>query len=354
MALEESPKSRTTAEYVKRKYLSVSTLLEYARCPRRYFHRKCGLVHNNEALAPQYGTCMHSAVPVALTSSDLGSTMNAFLAQWEPIELELALNGFEEDPKRNRVTAQRSLQHFIFTHEGQKSLYKLLPPPVGGLETDERTSPFEVPWAIDIGLEVPLVGRLDGLCQHRDTGEHYVWEFKTTSYLDARFFDAHEMYPQNLTYSVVANTQLSMNVKGVMVEAMLVNERKVDNVVQPIPVQLHHMEDILVWLKKTGRMILDAEAEFLNRSDPNDFTAFEKNFCGCTPYPHFYWPGYRCEYADMCRVPDWRPMASLYKVVPDHDFLAEKGISLTQATVSASTPMQGGPINGSKSEPKSN
>lgn len=319
----------TEIEYRPRKYLSVSTLVNYARCPRRYFYDKCGLRSDGLMLAPTYGSCMHEAVPVALETEKLEPAMEAFLKGWVPVEEEMETRGIE-DKKRTRIHAARSLQHFIFTHSGRKSIYKLVPPPEGALPLDNKTSSFEVPWAIDIGLRVPLVGRLDSMCEHRDTGEPWVWELKTTSRLNAGFFDAHEMYTQNLTYVLVGQT-LNIPVAGVIVEGILVDARKVDNQCQMIPVQQHHLEDIMMWLKRTGQSLLDAEDKYAHWvtvkgtesafPDIEPVNAFPKDFTGCTAYTHYYIPAWRCEYADLCRVPDWRSLTDLYKVVPDHDFL---------------------------------
>lgn len=318
---------RLEPEYRPRKYVSVSTLTSYSRCPRKYFYEKNGLRHDSLQLNPEYGKAMHEAVPVALETEDVELALEAFLSIWEDIEKEIEIRGI--DPKKhNRHNASRSLQHFIFTHAGRKSIYKLTPPPEGGLERDETTSPYEIPWAIDIGERVPLAGRLDGICKHRDTGEPWVWELKTTGmYLNSQFFDAHEMYTQNLTYALVSQTNLDVPAAGVIIEGMLVHDKKVDNQCQMIPIQPHHLEDVLLWLQRTTRSLLEAEdmyADLLVKHDGDANAAalaFPKDFTGCTPYTHYYRPGWRCDFADLCRVPDWRSLSDLYKVVPDHDFL---------------------------------
>lgn len=316
--MDEQPQE---VKYRPRTYLSVSTLVNYARCKRRYFYDKCGLRSDGIMLAPRYGSCMHEAVPVALETSNLGQSMDAFIKGWVEVEEEMELRGIE-DKKRTRKHAERSLQHFIFTHSGRKSIYNLVPPPEGALPLDDKTSSFEVPWAIDIGLRVPLVGRLDGMCEHRDTGESWIWELKTTSRLNAGFFDAHEMYVQNLTY-VLVGQMLQIPVAGVIIEGMLVDAKKVDNQCQMIPVQEHHLEDVLLWLQQTGQSLLDAEENYalLEEQGDNPINSFPKDFTGCTPYTHYYMPAWRCDYADLCRVPDYRMLTDLFKVVPDHDFL---------------------------------
>lgn len=323
---ESESEERLEPTYRPRKYVSVSTLCSYVRCPRKYFYEKNGLRQDTLSLNPEYGSAMHEAIPVALETESLEQSMDAFLTYWVDIEKEIEVRGIDAK-KHNRHSASRTLQHFIFTHSGRKSIYKLMHPPEGSLEREGTTSPFEVPWAIDIGARVPLAGRLDGLCTHRDTGESWVWELKTTGrYLNSQFFDAHEMYTQNLTYALVSQT-LDVPCAGVIIEGVLVHASKVDNQCQMIPIQPHHLEDVLLWLQRTTDSLLDAEivyAELLEEHDGNAnlaAKAFPKDFTGCTPYTHYYTPGWRCDFADLCRVPDWRALSDLYKVMPDHDFL---------------------------------
>ncbi len=313
--------------YRPRKYLSISTLLDYMRCPRKYFYAKCGLSSLEEPLAPQYGLAMHKAIPTALALEDLDAAMKDFLSVWEETEDKIS-ESFDgvEDPKRNRKTARRTLQHFIHTHKSSKSLYKLYQPEwTGMIQTDKKTSDFEVPWVIDIGLDIPLVGRFDGACRHRDTDEEWLWELKTTSRLNSNFFEAHEMYPQTLTYSLVAKTLFGVDIKGVMVEGVLVSKTKVDNIVQPVPVLDHHLQDILTLLQINGQRLLDMEGAMENLTDA---TPFHKDFSGCTPYPHYYMPGWRCDYADLCRAPDWKPFTGMFNVREEHDFLRSTDLTV--------------------------
>lgn len=306
--------------YRKRKYLSVSTLLSYTRCKRRYFYQKNGLEQNETPLAPQYGNAHHKAIPVALETADIDLAMAAFLEGWGSVEEQIAMSEDPPSKKWNRTRARCSLSHYIHTHKDNKSIFKLTPPPSGAIKVDNLTSNFEVPWAIDIGLSVPLVGRLDSLCQHRDTNENWVWEFKTTSRLNAQFFEAHDMSIQNLTYTLAARTMTSLDIQGVIVEGMLISPNKVENMTHPILVQPHHLEAIKKWLYRTGAELLDLECRMKGCTDPAD--VWTQNFAACTPYSFFYMPGYRCEFADLCRVPDWKSMTALYDIKPEHDFLA--------------------------------
>jgi hypothetical protein len=302
--------------YTKREYLSVSTLVEFDRCPRRYFYRKYGLQPPDDYPQLTYGTAMHKAVPVALETENLSEALKAFCSVWNPVVEENP--EWATDPTHNIFAAQKSLKHFIFSRGSGKCLYKLIRPPEGSLVSEESESEFECPWTVDVELPVPLAGRFDSFCRHRDTNKLWIYEFKTTSRLTSSFFDAHEMSPQNLVYTLIGQTLQGEPVEGVMVEGMLKHKTKVENMTQPIPVQDHHLYDALEWIQRTGQRLLDMEAKM---EDLHDATPFYKNFCGCTPYIHYYMSGYRCEYADLCRVPDWATLKSLYREVPDHDFL---------------------------------
>ena len=310
--------------YRPRKYLSVSTLISFARCPRRYFYQKCGLQSYGIALAPTYGQAMHKAIPVALTTGDSAAAFAAFMEIWEPVEAQRKEEGYAEDDRRNPRTAMRSISHFIHTHKDDKSLYRLVAPPEGSLIPDEQTSDYEIAWVLDINLPVPLVGRFDGLCQHRDTEEKYIWEFKTTSRLGGSFFEAHEMNIQNFAYTLAGQTATGWDIRGLMVEGMLVSKTKVDNLCQPIPAQPHHLRDIITWLYRVGHDLLSVEqyAHQLMSEGRDPCDAFTKHFEACTPYAFFYMSGFRCEYADLCNVPSWRHLTDLYTVADEHDFLS--------------------------------
>ncbi len=295
-------------EYRKREYLSYSTLLSFARCPRRYMYQKMGVYPREEAPALSYGTAMHKAIDVAVTSG-LDAAMKAFDSVWEE---RLA------DSKRSRARAREQLAHFIFAHAGSRSIYTRLEAPKHlnlsgneGIKLDETTSPLEIPFAIDIGLPVPLMGRLDGWCRHRDTGELWGFEFKTTSRLSGGMFDCLELNPQVLTYALVLKALTGEKIRGIMYEAMLIDPKKVDSMTHPVLVSDHHVDSILVWLRYYGAMLLACEERM----------EFPQNFSGCSSYPHFYIPGSHCEYENLCRVPDFNFMLDYYEIRPEHSMV---------------------------------
>ncbi len=284
--------------YKKREYLSYSTLLSFARCPRKYFYTKCGIYPAEESNALAYGTAMHKAVDEGIRNG-LDAAMAAFESMWDDSHA---------DPKRSLDRARAQISHYLFNFQKGRSLYVPLDPPEGAIKVDDQTSPYEIPFVIDIGLPIPLTGRLDGWCMHRDTGEYWGREFKTTSVLSTAMFDSLDMNPQLLTYALILRTLTSKSIRGIMFDAMLIDKSKVDCITHPVLIQDHHVDDILLWLRYHGELLLACE----ERGE------FPKNFAGCNSYPFFYKPGSLCEYSNLCRVPDWRNMLPYYTIKEDH------------------------------------
>lgn len=302
--------------YRPREYISLSTLVSFIRCPRRYFYQKCGIASHDEPAALHYGTAMHRAISVAAMEG-LEPAMVAFASVWDE---SLA------DNKRSLKRARDQLTYFVLTHKGSKSLYKFLPPPTSDVKLEEDTSPYEIPFVIDVGLPVPIAGRLDGWVEHRDTKKRYAYEFKTTSRLTSSLFDSLELNPQLLTYALVVRTVTGQPIEGVMFEAMLIDPKKVDNLTHPQSIADHHLDDIVVWLRYYGAHLLDCERRYaealVKGGDPQDpANFFPKNFAGCSSYPHFYIPGSQCEFSNLCRVERWQNMLPYYSIKPEHKLI---------------------------------
>lgn len=289
-----------------REHLSLSTLLSFARCPRRFFYQKCGLVDKRPAPALSYGVAMHLAFPIAMIDG-LDAAVEAFKSVWDE---SIA------DDKRNLSHAIASLQHFVFTHQAGKAIYGFVKPPVGDMTLDTETSEWEVPFAIDIGLPVPLVGRIDGLVKHRDTGDLWGLEFKTMGRMTGYTMEAFEMHPQLLTYTLALKTVTEQPIVGFMVEAMLVDKKKVDGMTHLVHIMDHHVDDIYQWLHTLGASLLAMEEQSMALAKAGEDPAgpFIKDFSGCTAYPSFWIPSFRCDFTNLCRPPDWRQAVCLYDV----------------------------------------
>lgn len=292
----------TELSYRKREYLSYSTLLSFARCPRRFFYQKNGIMARGSSAALVYGTAMHKAVDIGLLNG-LDAAVECFRGLWDE-----QLN----DEKRNPQRAVAQLRHYLHTHQAGRSIYQPLTPPPSGVEMSEEVSPLEIPFVLDLGLPIPLVGRLDGWGIHRDTGEFWAREFKTTSRLHSSMFDGLELNPQILTYVLVCKTVTMQKIRGVMFDVMLIDKAKVESIIHPVHVPDHLVDDILLWLRYHGELLLACEAR----------GEFPKNFAGCSSYPLFYQSGSHCEYENLCRVPDWRTMTRFYDIVQDHKMIS--------------------------------
>jgi hypothetical protein len=294
--------------YKPREWLSISSLVSFARCPRKFFYGSgCRLSSVGDKPALDFGTAIHKGFPECLVgdhSTKLMRAMQAFMSCWRP-----ELN----DDKRNPIRAQAMFNDVIATH--YNSIYQLLPPPNGALSIEDKVSDYEIPFAIDIGLDVPLVGRIDGWGRHRDTGEIWGVELKTSSELSARFLDSFQFNPQPLCYTLALKGLSKENVRGVMIEGLRVSKTNAETAIHPIYVQDHHLDAFIKWAQFIGGMILECEkrGEFLQYPS------------GCGPYSMFGSPGYQCEYMQLCQVHDWTTLKNLYVQGEDRVFeLAKK------------------------------
>jgi hypothetical protein len=202
--------------YKPREWLSISSLVSFARCPRKFFYGSgCRLISYTEKAALDFGTAIHKGFPECLVGehgTKLPRAMSGFMSCWRQ-ELD--------DEKRNVARAQAMFNDVILTH--YNSIYKLLPPPAGVLSIEDKVNDYEIPFAIDIGLDVPLVGRIDGWGSHRDTNELWAIELKTSSELSPRFLDSFQLNPQPLCYTLALKQLTGEKVRGCMIEGLSVS-----------------------------------------------------------------------------------------------------------------------------------
>ncbi len=307
--------------YRPREYLSISTLLSFARCPRKYMYEKMGLESRESSVtALVYGTAMHKAIPYAI-AGDPKRAFEEFQTEWDE---QLA------NKTRSLASAQRNLAHCAFTHQRGALFDRLeLPPEIPGVRrAPESTNDYEIAFAIDVGLPIPIGGRIDGWCKHRDDGTWWGYEFKTTSRLNASFFEGFQMNPQVLTYALVLDTISDHKIEGVMVEGMLCHATKVDSMVSPVRIQPHHLEAQRSWLRYYGNLLLACEekyqAAYERGTEYGAYPAesyFPQNFAGCSPYPWFYMSGFSCDFQPLCLADDFRHIAPMFNIKPPHEFI---------------------------------
>ena len=289
--------------YRKREWLSVSALLDFSRCPRRFFYKNCGLSKEFEHPALSFGTAIHKAFPLVITQG-LEAGVAAFDSVWDKSL---------EDPKnrayksRNRLRAILMLTEVYRTHCVSPSIYELLPPPSSSINLDDNVSDYEVAFAVDIGLPIPLVGRIDSMVRHKDTGELWALELKTASEVSSRYLEGFEGSPQVLAYTLAIKT-MEASARGTFIEALLVSATRTLVQIQPVYVHDHQLESFVKWAQYVGGMILKMEEQ---ENFPTDFS-------GCYPYPQFGMPGYFCDYKNLCHLgEDWTNYKDLF-VVRDH------------------------------------
>lgn len=280
--------------YLPAPALSVSTLVSFSRCPRKYFYSFGVEIGTEEHIALKFGEAIHAGLGYAF-SSDLTNAMRKFDLVWQDRE---------GDAKNNRIAGSKIFLQFGEAHALSRSIYKLLPPPSGILPIADRISDYEIPFAIDIGLSVPLVGRIDGVCEHRDTGEKWVLEFKTTSEMSSRFFSGFTINPQLIAYTLALRT-FGIPVRGAMVEGIFKPKGvtgKNDCMTQPVFVTDSMIEDFLTWARWNGSQILACEK----------YKNFPKDISSCVPYSQFGQPGYTCDFQPLCLMKDWTVGRSMY------------------------------------------
>ncbi len=287
--------------YQKREWVDASSLVAFVRCPRLFFYGYgCGLKEQGvEHAALTYGSALHAAIPF-LHKEDLDGARGAFGKVWG--------DGDEvhEDKKRNTSTADMLMRSYMHAHSGGRSIYKIVPRPEQTMVIEDGVSDDEIPFAIDIGLSVPLIGRIDACGEHRDTHDIWAVEYKTSSFMGANFFMAFVYNVQIFTYVLALSTMIDEPVMGGIVEGLQVAKTKCDTMSHPVPIAEWRMEEYLVWLKGKITDLLACET----------LGDWEKNPCGCTSFSMFGGlPSFPCRFMSLChQVPDWTQLKSLFRV----------------------------------------
>lgn len=282
--------------YTNAPAISISTLNAFSRCTRKYFYSFGIGIGKEEHLALKFGEAIHAALPSAFFGSH-DEAMTCFLKVWETRDQFM-------DTKRNSLNASMMLKDYMSTHADGKSIYKLFKPTQDFTQVSDKISDYEVPFQVDIGLPIPLAGRIDALAIHRDTGKPWIIEWKTSSEMSARLLDGFCFSPQILCYTLVARMH-NIEAVGGMVELLKVSSAKKDphgTILQPIFVTDEKITKFLAWARYWGTELLKAEKE----------RSFLANISACTTYPQHGSPGYLCEYSPLCEQPDWTSLKHMY------------------------------------------
>ena len=271
--------------YSRKKWYSPSSLCVTSMCLRKHFWksgcRLCTVKPKHCSL--DFGSAIHSALPVALTEGPARG-IEEFKKVWADTE---------GDDKRCLSRAEDMICDFCL----KAKPYEVLKAPESRLK-GSGTGEFEIPFAIDIGLERPLAGKLDGWARHRVTGELWGVEYKTTSGLGTFFFEGFRRSPQIAAYSLAIRAMTGEDITGVMLEGLLVAKVKISNLLQPITMLDRELEIFLTWAKEQEERIKRCESSGL----------WPQNFAACNAYSWFWRPSGNCEFMDLCQAKDWREL----------------------------------------------
>lgn len=268
-------------------YISNGGLSDWRRCPARYYFKHLLGIEAAGSNAPplEYGIAIHRAVAY-VQRGDLDTAIDVFRSSWKA-------SGCEEDNKRNILNAQKLLSEFYRRQITQKQRpYTIIEPPE--TDFDETYSDQEFDFCMELtNHEIPLIGRIDAICQNNMDGKYWGIEYKTTSELGQRFLNAFEINSQVLGYtSVLAMYFGAENVDGFYLEAFRVSSATAMTTTVPIYVHSSQVELFL----ETFENSLNGIVQSIENGK------FLQDVSACTTYNQHGSPGYLCEFAPLCKA----------------------------------------------------
>jgi len=286
--------------YRPRKHLSPSSMSCASRCLRRFFYQYgLGLrAPGRSTLYLTYGEAIHCGL-AACYENDVDKAMEGFMRVWGDLE---------GDEKRNPKRAYKVFEEFARRIQGAP--YRLVDPPEG-VPVVNSISDKELPFSIDIGLEIPVVGRIDAIGEHLQTKELWAIEFKTTSELSTRFLSGFSLMPSFITYALALSMYENKKVGGTFLEALRTSAVNAESLSFPIYFEEQAYEDLLAWYGEQYRKIKACE----------ELDYWPKNLAACNSYAQFGEPGYTCEYQSLCLQADWKSALGLYEIEEERPFL---------------------------------
>lgn len=290
-------------------YISISSLCAFTRCPRKFFYSNVvRLKQYTEHPALAFGTAIHFALPAAFDGG-VDAGVAAFDKVWER-------EG--DDPVRNRALAIKIIKSYCDIHKEGRSIYSLVKIDAE-FQRPDKTSEYEIPFLVDVGIDIPLFGWIDALTINNHTGEHFVLDFKTSREAGQRLADSFKINPQVLGYTFACNTSLPYDIAGCFIEIVQTAKttQKIINI--PISVDEKQIDDFLQWVRFYGSQI----------KQMHDQKYFPMNLSMCNSQASFGMPGYNCEFIELCSAEDWTWMKSCFKV-SDEESPVSKLIKMTK------------------------
>jgi hypothetical protein len=274
------------------KYIDCSGFSCFSRCPAKFFfERLLGLRPVGSAekvnIAPDYGTCIHRALPYAYTSVD--RAVEEFKLAWSSYHYEEL-----HDERRNIRRATDMLANF---HRLRSSNcpYEIIQFPGIAYEAAERISPNEVPFLVDVGAVYPFTGRIDCPIKLKSSGHVMALDYKTASEISARLFDCFNLSPQAIGYTIALGMLTGEDVFGLAIEALRVSPTNDEIQIGLIPVSERAMICFVEQLTDASEQM----AECLSTN------GWPQRFANCSPYATHGQPGRLCPYSHLCDAANW-------------------------------------------------
>jgi hypothetical protein len=281
--------------YTPKRWHSQSSLMTASKCLRRYFYEVgCRLRHYDaNKTAAIFGQAIHYGIPKCY-ESDVNGAMSLFNEVWDSEDVQA-------DDKRNPMIARKIFEDLAKNH-CQNCIYKVENPNVG-IEIEDKISDQEVAFAIDVGVDIPLVGRIDALGRHKQTGALWPVDYKTTSRLSAGFLKGHECSPQVMCYTLGVRSLTNEQVPGTIIVGIKVAKTTQGAQTHLCYIEDHHIERFIKWVQRIHAQIRACEEK----------EEWPENWGACATM-------FSCPYKPLCEMKDWTAMKSLYRCVPEIPF----------------------------------
>jgi len=272
-------------------HLSYTSLLAFSQCPKRFYWNKTLPPAEEEGIALTFGKALHASLLDSL--EDVDKAMETFLGVW---------GNREGDRLRNPQKAKEIFQlYHVLKH------CKPLPPPEGTPKV-EGMSRWEIPFILDAGLSLPLVGYLDGLVE--TDGHKRLFELKTTTFNSSGIIDAVQDSPQVAIY-MAALLEYIPDITEVHLE--VVSLKGPDISCSVFPVDISDIKRTMEWVSRLDIMIQDC-----NRNDD-----WPMNLSACNSYITTGVCMKNCPYKPLCMSDDPQSLIPVLFGGQSHDSTQE-------------------------------
>lgn len=274
--------------YIPKDHLSPTSLADFKRCPFRYYCKCCHLwpaTANITAL--DFGRAVNDAMPFIFAQDLPGAIRKATeIVDGDSLDAK-------GDSKRNTQRLADILDDLSKRHRPGACIYE----PAFGC-----ASSFDIPFVLDVGGHIPFVGIIDCLGRHRDTGNLWGVEFKTTGELGQRWNETFMLNTQIIGYYLGLQSLLPEKIEGFFLEGILVAKVSTDVNIKPISLKPHYLDAMQSLIRRTMNEIKICEE---TNTWPHDYT-------GCSTYSMFSCAGYTCDYYWLCQMENPDDALDLY------------------------------------------